>query len=392
MTLKCLKKTFKSILFIINFYKFSLYLALSKFKNMKKLLLLLLLSSSASLFAQVLESENFNTLPIGNIGTDFTGLTPGLSGYLTAASNGTAPTTSTNAGNSNFQVVANGNNSSNGFQIISPNGDKGNRFMWKDGFDLLWNARTTGNNIVELEYDFFTGPITDSRTQIGMRVFGADGANTRSLVGFVYTTNTRVLSGVCYLNNGGTFGTFLVNLATGGLILDANTWYTIGCSYNTVTGQTLWKTSPTSPSTGLANTFWVPNLVPNEVDFVQVVVAANATANPPVPANTATSTIVFDNYLTRASNTDTLLNNVTFAEDSLVTINLYPNPVNDILNINSKYTLNNISISDINGRVVRNTSLNGTEAQINIADLASGIYLLKVVTSDGTVTKKVIKE
>jgi hypothetical protein len=76
----------------------------------------------------------------------------------------------------------------------------------------------------------------------------------------------------------------------------------------------------------------------------------------------------------------------------LVTINLYPNPVNDVLNINSTYALNNISISDINGRVVRNTSLNGTEAQINIADLASGVYLLKVVTSEGTVTKKVVKE
>ncbi len=370
-----------------------------KLKKMKKILLTLALSASTFAFSQTLQTENFNSMTIGNIGTDITGETAGQGSWLTFATNGAAPTTSTNAAANNFQVVATGNSATQGLQITGPNGDKGSRFMWKNGLDASWASRTSGNNVIELEYDFFTGPVTTSRTQTGMRIYGVedvDGVPTiRTLNGFVYTAHTRILSGVAYLNNGGTFGTFTINFATGGLVLDSNTWYTIGCSYNTITGEVLWKTSPSAQSTGLASSaLWVSGLLPNEIDYVQGVIAANATATPPVPANNATSTILFDNYVSRAVATSNLLSNETFVPVNDV-ISIYPNPAKDVLNIKSSGSadINTVQVVDLNGRQVISKSFNNViDAQINVNELSDGMYLINITSGETTITKKFLKQ
>jgi hypothetical protein len=364
---------------------------------MKKTLLFLCLCLSYSGIAQVLQSENFNGLTIGNVGTDINGVTAGQAGWLTfSTNNGPTGTTtnSTNSANSNFKIVSNGFASSKGLDIESGNGNYGSRFMWKNGLDASWVSRTPGNNIIEVEYSFFTGPTTTSRTQVGMRIYGIDNstspASTRTLNGFVYTTNTRVLSGICYLNNSGTPGTFLINLQTGGLILNENTWYTIGCSYNTTTGETLWKTSPSAATSNLPAANWIPNLVPNEIDFVSIVVGPNATSNPPVPANTVSSNIIFDDYIARASSTNTLLSlNDNLKLDSFL---IYPNPTSSVLNISNPNSLEikNISVVDINGRIVKNQS--DSLSQINVSDLNAGVYFVTIEAAEVKKNKKFIKK
>ena len=366
---------------------------------MKKILLSVALLATSIGFSQTLESDNFNSLTIGNVGTDFTGATAGQGLFFTAASNGTAPTTSTNSANTNFQIVAAGNNGTQGFQITSPNGDKGSRFMWKSGLEAVWATRTTGNNIIELEYEFFTGPITDSRTQVGMRLFGDETVGTvvtsRTLVGYVYTTNTRVLQAVAYLKNGATNGTFLVNFSTTPLVLDANTWYKVGCSYNTSTGETTWKTSPTAQLAGLGVANWIPNMAPTEVDFLQVVVGANATAVPPVPANVATSNIVFDNYVVRAVATSDLLGKEDFVLADKNVNSIYPNPATDVLNVksNGSSSINTVQVVDLNGRQVMTKSFNNvSDAQINVNELSAGMYLINITSGDTVETKKFLKQ
>lgn len=366
---------------------------------MKKILLTLAVASSTIAFAQTLQSENYNNLTIGNIGTDFTGAVAGQSSFFTLSSNGAAPTTSNNAAASNFQVIANGNNGSKGLQLISQNGDKGSSFMWKDGLDASWATRTSGNNVIELEYSFFTGPVTDSRTQSGMRIYGTqDVAGTptsRVLNGFVYTANTRNLSGVAYLKNGANFGTYTINLAAApGLILDANTWYTIGCSYNTVTGETTWKTSPTTPISTLAAANYVPGMVPAEVDYVQSVIPANATSVPPVPANTSASTIIFDDYISRAVATSNLLSSANFTTANEA-VSIYPNPATDVLNlkVSDSNTISSVQIVDLNGRQVFTKSFeNVSDTQINVNDLSAGMYLINITSGDKSVTKKFLKQ
>ncbi|HYD91756.1 MAG TPA: T9SS type A sorting domain-containing protein [Flavobacterium sp.] len=73
---------------------------------------------------------------------------------------------------------------------------------------------------------------------------------------------------------------------------------------------------------------------------------------------------------------------------------VYPNPANNVINIaNAENILvNGVVITDLNGRTVKNVSYNGvTEAQINVSDLASGMYMMTVSSDKGTMTKKIVK-
>ncbi len=347
---------------------------------MKKTLLYLSLLTCSLGISQVLQSEDFNSLTLGNIGTDITGATAGQGSWLTFSSNGTAPTTSTNALNTNFQIVSNGNTSSNGLLLQGPNGDKGSRFMWKNGLPTAWAARTSGNNIIEVEYDFYTGSATTSTAQSGVRLYGTDGASSRVLCGYVYNSNTRILQGVAYLNNAGTFGTFLITLQTGGLVLNADTWYRVGFGYDTTTGEPYWKFD-SNPSVSVNPANFSGPFPPQEVDFVMGVTAAN----------TVSANIIFDNFVAKASNADTLLSieETTIADNSFA---IYPNPTSNVLNISNtnNYEIKNISVVDINGRVVKNES--GAMTQINVSDLNSGVYFVTIEAAEGKTTKKFIKQ
>ena len=347
---------------------------------MKKTLLSLALIATSFSFSQVLQTENFNGLTIGNVGTDITGATAGQGSWLTFSSNGTAPTTSTNALNTNFQIVSNGNTSSNGLLLQGPNGDKGSRFMWKNGLPTAWAARTSGNNIIEVEYDFYTGSATTSTAQSGVRLYGTDGASSRVLCGYVYNSNTRILQGVAYLNNAGTFGTFLITLQTGGLVLNADTWYRVGFGYDTTTGEPYWKFD-SNPSVSVNPANFSGPFPPQEVDFVMGVTAEN----------TVSANIIFDNFVAKASNTDTLLGlDTNIISDK--SFSIYPNPTTSILNISNtnNFEIKNISVVDINGRVVKNES--GAMTQINVSDLNAGVYFVTIEAAEGKTTKKFIKQ
>ena len=71
-----------------------------------------------------------------------------------------------------------------------------------------------------------------------------------------------------------------------------------------------------------------------------------------------------------------------------------PNPTTNAININNAENIhiNNVSILDINGRTVNSTSFDGVaSAQINISNLASGIYMMNISSDKGTISKKIIK-
>jgi len=74
-------------------------------------------------------------------------------------------------------------------------------------------------------------------------------------------------------------------------------------------------------------------------------------------------------------------------------ISLYPNPVKEELIITSENRIEKIEICDIAGRAVETrliASLQGN-ATINVSALPQGVYLVKIYTDKGIITKKVIK-
>jgi hypothetical protein len=71
---------------------------------------------------------------------------------------------------------------------------------------------------------------------------------------------------------------------------------------------------------------------------------------------------------------------------------VWPMPASNVLNIanNSEIDIIAMQMTDINGRTVR--EVKGMTSQINIADLNSGVYFMKITTAQGTGTTKIIKE
>jgi len=84
-------------------------------------------------------------------------------------------------------------------------------------------------------------------------------------------------------------------------------------------------------------------------------------------------------------------NTLSVDEFSLDLFSVYPNPVNDILNINSRANVDSISIYNILGKTVLETKPNSISPSIDMRSLPSGIYLVKVVIGDNSKTIKVIK-
>ncbi|MDR2010510.1 MAG: T9SS type A sorting domain-containing protein [Bacteroidales bacterium] len=72
-------------------------------------------------------------------------------------------------------------------------------------------------------------------------------------------------------------------------------------------------------------------------------------------------------------------------------LKLYPNPVTDILYIEFPEEIEQINIYDING--VLHKQVNNEQNMIFVKDLASGVYVIKIITQDGNIiNRKMVKK
>jgi len=71
---------------------------------------------------------------------------------------------------------------------------------------------------------------------------------------------------------------------------------------------------------------------------------------------------------------------------------IYPNPVQDILNISTAANLSNrvASVFDINGKRVINQKL--TNNTLKVSSLQSGVYILRLEANGKVMNRKFIKE
>ncbi len=70
---------------------------------------------------------------------------------------------------------------------------------------------------------------------------------------------------------------------------------------------------------------------------------------------------------------------------------MYPNPANELLTISINREAN-YSLMNLNGQVFKKGKISHKENTIDISNLSFGLYFLKVKTSEGTITKKLIKQ
>ena len=94
--------------------------------------------------------------------------------------------------------------------------------------------------------------------------------------------------------------------------------------------------------------------------------------------------------------TTTAISDETILEDNTsIEVSIYPNPATDEVYIEFKGQVQNINLMDIQGRTLRSLNvqqLNGIE-QINVSDLANGIYIIELISKEGMVSHhKVLKQ
>ncbi len=374
---------------------------------MKKILLSISLLTCLFSSAQVIFTEDCTALTVGNVGTSTNGTTPGQNGWYTSVSTAAVP-----AGqNSDFQVISNAAPHGNVFQIngsasAATTTTSQSRAMFHD-FTSDWAFRNAGNDIAILEYDFYTGPVSSSYNTLRTYIFDS---NNKAVAGLYYAPGpisptatpavltTGVIRGWAYIDNtaqtGGVVGyyTFKLGLDTSttpatpiDVALTPNTWYKVGVSYNYNTGLVSWK-----EANGLFDSDDTGS-IPGEptVDLTQFRYSLNSATG-----NTSAATSIVDNIVLRFDATDTLLgvnSNTPFADNKL---SVYPNPTVNTVNVTSTAgVLSNVEISDINGRIVKNVKIdNVNESQISVSELNTGVYMMKITSDQGTVTKKLIKE
>ena len=117
-----------------------------------------------------------------------------------------------------------------------------------------------------------------------------------------------------------------------------------------------------------------------------------------VNANNYQKVVVFFDFGTAQSGTTYYFDDVileTTANTSLFNfskIKLYPNPANNVLNIQAGSNVQSVSVYNILGQEVLNRTLNNTTATIDISSLNIGVYVIKALIDGNVVSSKFIKE
>ena len=103
--------------------------------------------------------------------------------------------------------------------------------------------------------------------------------------------------------------------------------------------------------------------------------------------------MVWDNYYFNITTpgTDGPIGTVVGIEEpdtQLAEWNVWPNPVSDVLHISEGPEIRRVDVLDLSGRV-QATSADG---EVNVSALPAGLYILRVVTAEGVMVKKIIKQ
>jgi len=339
---------------------------------MKKIILSVALLTAISSFAQVIDTSDFTAYTNGNIGTTTSGSTAGQGGFFTLGGS-----------NTDYRILNDGVQHGRVFQLTGPAGSTGEHYMWKDGLNPAWAARESGNDILEIAFDYFTGPATASQNSIRLLILNGD--LSKILGGYMIAQNTKVISGLAYYEDDPGNGTYQYSLGAEGeeVVLPDNTWIRLGMSFKRSDGKVIWRgpgfDSFTNGTTAGEN--------PAEIDFLATAIYDEGAEN------TVASTARFDNYIVRAVAVDQLLASDQF-ELSQTAISVYPNPAADQITVSSDgETIDKITITDTNGRIINESSQkNTTTAILDLSALAKGMYLMQIDTENKSVTKKIIKK
>ena len=69
-------------------------------------------------------------------------------------------------------------------------------------------------------------------------------------------------------------------------------------------------------------------------------------------------------------------------------VNVYPNPANNVINVNANSNINTVEVFNMMGQQVAAFDANDTNVQINTTALSNGMYMMKITTENGVINQK----
>src|SRR5690606_19874297 len=323
--------------------------------------------------AQVLYSENFDNLTIGDLSTDLTGLTPGQGGWYVNIKypSGQAKIVS---------ELNRGNVLTIGTEVPNPVGNT--LSVSQIGLANLWDNRSLGNDILLIEYDYYITRVFETSNHSRF-VFYADNNNIlfRLFLESSYFSSFDINNLTAEYTDS---GLKYFSLGTNGSNVYTNAQYDTWVSVKLCMDYTTGKTYVYIPSFQILayGTF------SHNMSIDNFLLNAGLSNNSNIPESNK-----YDNI--RISALKTLPSYLGIDDFITTKFNIFPNPVTDIVTISNaeNITIEEIVVYDMNGSIIKSQDGKKTnEIQLNIEDFASGIYMLYIKTSEGVAAKKIVKK
>lgn len=335
---------------------------------MKKLILFIFYFNIVCGYSQNFINDNFDSYNVGNVANDLTG-GPGQGNWRVYIQNGGSIL------NSQFVTEV---SKGKVLSIKSPAtattvGNNNMTFVWKEYPINAWANRTPENDILRVEYEFFTGVATTSDSRHSNYTF----TSTRKIIaGFTFNPETKVLAGT-----GTNSSAVNLNDNNTDLVLADNQWIKVVYFINYETNMVTYKVPSLNISVSISVN--LTSLIPVRTDFV----------TSGLPENTLASIVKYDNFTVDAIKEET-----TAHVNELVNkkINIYPNPVGEMLLIetNDLKSIQKAVINDVSGKRIKEVVFDNFKEtmQLDVSDLAQGVYLMQFYTNEGIAIKKIIKK
>ncbi|WP_462281148.1 T9SS type A sorting domain-containing protein, partial [Salinivirga cyanobacteriivorans] len=77
---------------------------------------------------------------------------------------------------------------------------------------------------------------------------------------------------------------------------------------------------------------------------------------------------------------------------STISLNVYPNPTSDRLNIASDSSIEKVEIFNAQGQIVIQRAANADKLSLNISDLTEGTYFVRVQSNNNVGVERIIKQ
>jgi len=340
-----------------------------------------------TVYSQVLYTENFDNHSVGNLGTDVTGKIPGQWGWITKAITG-----STQA-NSIFTIV-NETNRGKVLDITAYSRYEG-LYVFKPNLAQLIDNRSTGNDVIKFEIDYFTGslstvPYNHSQIWLLSQVDAMD-----YLIAPDYLFHLSFNKQYGYITGQSREGVLIQDDLLKKYYLPFNTWVKL-IVYLDYSSKKAYFEIPhlnkafvgdflkNSTSANLMQDFKPDNIVLTNFMTVDL-------QDPPALIRSR-----YDNIkLTALTAVPPEVINLSVNEQLAAKFNLYPNPATNVVNINSRENMliQQVTVYDIAGKQLSTQNYNNElQIQLNVENLASGTYMLHLQTEEGTAVKKLVKK